>query len=272
MFFQVDNQKCNKDQICVVECPARILEMTEQGPVMRDGGEDACIRCGHCVAVCPVAAVQLDFLSPEECLPVSSKVLPDTQQAELFLRSRRSIRTYRKKPLPKEILEKALDIASAAPTGSNRQPVKWLVFYEQKDVETIAAHVTDWMRYMLANHPDVAANFNMEKLVADVDKGIDRICRNAPHLVFAYASKEFGIAAADCHTALAYLELALPAFGAGSCWAGYIYFAASQWPPLAAFLAVPEEYQLHGGVMAGYPKFVYHRIPSRNAPDITYRQ
>jgi nitroreductase/NAD-dependent dihydropyrimidine dehydrogenase PreA subunit len=270
MFFQVDNQKCTQDKICVMECPARILEMTEQGPVMREGGEDVCIRCGHCVAVCPVAAVELDFLTPAECLPIDKDLLADTQQAELFLRSRRSIRTYRKKQLPKEILENALNIASAAPTGSNRQPVKWLVFYEPKEVEIIAAHVIDWMRYMLANHPDVAANFNMEKIVADADKGLDRICRNAPHLVFAYASKEFGIAAADCHTALAYLELALPAFGAGSCWAGYIHFAASQWPPLTAFLALPDGYQLHGAVMAGYPKFGYHRIPPRNNADITY--
>jgi len=271
MFFQVDYEKCNTDQICVLECPARIIEMAEQGPVMIEGGEEVCISCGHCVAVCPEAAIKMDMLSPDDCLEIDTALLPNIEQTELFLRSRRSIRTYLKKPVPKDVLEKVLAIASAAPTGSNRQPVKWLVFHERKDVETIAAHVVDWMRYVLANHPDVAAAFNMEKILADVENGIDRICRDAPHMVFAYAGKEFGIADADCHTAIAYLELALPSFGAGSCWAGYVSFAASQWPPLAEFLALPDEYTFHGAVMVGFPKFEYKRIPPRNLPDIVYR-
>jgi nitroreductase len=44
----------------------------------------------------------------------------------------------------------------------------------------------------------------------------------------AHASNEFGSAAAGCHTAVAYLELALPGFGLGSCWAGYVNYAAGQ--------------------------------------------
>ena len=271
MFFQVTSEKCNMDGICVLECPARILEMTGQGPVMQEGGADICIRCGHCVAVCPEAAVKLDFLSPDDCIEIDRGQLPDANQAELFLRSRRSIRSYRKKPMPKEDLEHALAIASCAPTGSNRQPVKWLVFHDRKDVEVIAGHVVDWMRYVLANHPEVAATFNMERILSDVASGIDRICRHAPHLVFAYASKESGVASADCHTAIAYLELVLPSLDAGSCWAGYVNFAASQWPPLAEFLALPEGFLFHGAVMVGYPKFHYHRIPPRKLPDIVYR-
>lgn len=271
MFFQVKYHVCNQDQICVQECPARILQMTEQGPVMEAGGEELCIRCGHCVAVCPVAAITMDFLAPEDCLEIDQHLLTDMEQTDHLLRSRRSIRTYRQKALPKDVLEHALAIASAAPTGSNRQQVKWLVFHERKDVEAIAAHVADWMRYMVTSQPEVAAAFNMQKILSDVDKGIDRICRHAPHLLFAYAHKDIGVAPADCHTALAYLELALPALGAGSCWAGYVNFAAGQWPPLAAFLAVPEGYRVHGAVMVGYPKFRYHRIPPRKAPDIIYR-
>jgi len=217
MLFQVDTIACNKDKICVMECPARILEMSNDGPVMVAGGEEVCIRCGHCLAVCPVEAVTLDFLSPSDCLVVDQEGALDSQQAEMFLRSRRSIRTYKQKPLGKDILEKALTVASSAPTGSNRQLVKWLVLYERRDVETVAKHVVDWMRYMLANHPEVAAKFNMQKILDDVERGVDRICRQAPHLVFASIGKEIGVGAADCHTALAYLELILPSLGGGSC-------------------------------------------------------
>ena len=271
MFFQVDTTICNKDEICVLECPARILTMNADGPVMVKGGEEFCIRCGHCVAVCPVGAVALEFLSPDECLQIEDGYFSDAQQAEMFLRSRRSIRTYRQQPLDKNTLEKALKIASSAPTGSNRQLVKWLVLYERSDVENVVTHVVDWMRYTLANDPDMAAQLNMQKILNDVEQGADRICRQAPHLVFAYIDKEVGVGAADCHTALSYLELSLPSLGGGSCWAGYVMRAVSQWPPLVQFLGLSEEFCLYGAVMVGIPKFHYHRIPSRNMPDITYR-
>lgn len=271
MFFQVDAAVCNEDGICVEACPARVLQMTSSGVAMVAGGEESCISCGHCSAVCPVAAVTLDLPGAAASQPRMDTVAFSAEQAECFLRSRRSIRVYRSRPLSQELLEKALAVASAAPTGSNRQPVHWLVFRDRKEVETVAAHVADWMRYVLATHPEVAASLNMAKIVADVECGIDRICRNAPHLIFAYADAASGVAAIDCHTALAYLELILPSLGGGSCWAGYVHFAASQWQPLVDFLALPEGYRLHGALMAGYPRFRHHRIPERNAPKIVYR-
>ncbi len=271
MFFTVDYSKCNQDSLCVLECPAKIIEMGEKGPVVVEGAEEICIKCGHCVAICPEAALTLDFLAPESCREVDEKLHLTADHVEHFLRSRRSIRTYRKKVVPLDILEKSLSVASSAPTGSNRQSVKWLVVHEGKDVQAVGEHVIDWMRYMLTNHPDIAINYNMEKLIEAWDNNIDRICRDAPHLIFAYALKENGSGKADCDTAISYLELALPSFGLGSCWAGYITFAANQWPPLADFLGVNgDESQIQGAVMVGYPKFSYKRIPTRNKPDITF--
>ncbi|WP_136807712.1 nitroreductase family protein [Desulfosediminicola flagellatus] len=271
MFFAVDNEKCIQDNICVDECPAKILSMEGDGPVMVEGGEEICIRCGHCVAVCPVEAVGLDFLKPEDCIDIDKSLLPNEEQAHHFLTSRRSIRTYSKKNLPKEIIEKVLAVASCAPTGSNRQPVKWLVFHQREQVEAIAAHVIDWMKYVVVNHPEVAATMNMQKIIDDAANGIDRICRDAPHLVFTYSAKEFSVAPADCHTAIAYLELLLPVYGAGSCWAGYVNGASNQWPPLKEYLKLPEDHLVHGAAMIGYPEYEYYRIPPRNQPNIEYR-
>lgn len=271
MFFQVDNERCIKDQLCVLECPARILEMGDHGPVMVEGGVDICIHCGHCVAVCPTEAASLEFLSPADCLVAEENEIVDWRQAEIFLKSRRSIRTYSKKALTRDVLQKALDVASAAPTGSNRQLVKWLVLEKREDVAKVADHVIDWMRHLIDNMPEVASALNMERIVEGYEQGMDRICRQAPHLVFAHTHKEVGVGAADCCTALAYLELILPSLGGGSCWAGYVTFAASQWPPLQDFLGLGKEQVIHGAVMAGVPKFSYPRIPPRNPAVITFR-
>ena len=268
--FKIDQEKCDKDGICAIECPAHIIKMTKQGPVPIESAEEFCIKCGHCVAVCPKAAFSLEFLSPDQCMPIEKSLLLDANHVEHFLRSRRAVRRYKNKVVPKDVFEKALEIACSAPTGSNRQPVRWLVIDKKADVVKIGAHVIDWMRYVLKTHPKMALMFNMEALIIEWDRGTDRICRDAPILVFAYASDEFASAAADCHTALAYLELALPGFGLGSCWAGYVNTAANKWPDIAGELKLPEKHSFHGALMVGFPKLKYYRAPKRNVPDIRY--
>jgi nitroreductase/ferredoxin len=270
--FTIDHEKCDKDGICALECPAHIIEMTDNGPVPSVGAEEICIQCGHCVAVCPRAALTLKFLSPEECMPVKKDLALDAAHTEHFLRSRRAVRRYRDKPVPRDLFEKALGIACCAPTGSNRQEVRWLVIDNRKDVKTIAAHVIEWMRHLVKTRPELALPLNMQTLIQHWEQGSDRICRDAPQLVFAHASNEFGSAAADCHTALAYLELALPGFGLGSCWAGYVNYAAGQWPPLAKFLCFPDNHSCHGALMVGFPKFRYFRAPRRNHPVVRYHE
>ena len=101
--FKIDIEKCDKDGICAIECPAHIIEMTKQGPIPAEGAEETCIQCGHCVAVCPKAAITLEFLSPEECMPVQKELILDAAHTEHFLRSRRAVRRYKNKPVPKDI-------------------------------------------------------------------------------------------------------------------------------------------------------------------------
>ncbi len=268
--FTIDNEKCDKDGLCAIDCPAHIIEMTKQGPVPVKGAEEACIKCGHCVAVCPKAAFTLESLSPEQCMPIKKDLILTPDHTEHFLRSRRSIRRYKDKPVPKDVFEKALAIACAAPTGSNRQTVRWLVIDKKEDVVKVGSHVINWMRHVSTTNPKIAEMFNMHTLIAEWDRGVDRICRDAPQLVFAYASDEFGSAPADCHIALTYLELALPGFNLGSCWAGYVKYAVDQWPELAKQLNFPEKHTCHGALMVGFPKIKYFRAPKRNAPDIQY--
>ena len=270
--FNINHEKCDKDGICAIECPAHIIKMTKEGPVPSAYAEEFCIQCGHCVAVCPKGAFNLQTLSPDQCMPIEKNLMISTDQAEHFLRSRRSIRRYKEKEIPTELFEKALKIACCAPTGSNKQPVQWLIINKKEDVIKIAAHVIDWMKYVSKMHPEIAQALNMKILISQWDKGIDRICRNAPQLVFAYASDEFGSGAADCHTAMAYLELVLPGFGLGSCWAGYLNYAAGQWPDLKKELNLPEKHTSQGALMVGYPKMKYFRAPERNTPVIKYHK
>ena len=102
--------------------------MTDKGPEPVQGAEDLCIRCGHCVAACPKAALALDTLAPEECLPINNDFLLNPDQAEHFLHYRRSIRDYKDKAVDRETLSELIRVASHAPSGHNSQPVTWKIW------------------------------------------------------------------------------------------------------------------------------------------------
>lgn len=271
--FTVDKEKCKRDGICVTECPLRILEMKDASlpPTPVKEAEELCIRCGHCVAVCPHGAFSLDGMSPEDCPPLRKDMALGVEHVEHFLRSRRSIRTYQDKEVEREKLGRLIDIARYAPTGSNSQQVKWLVVNSREGVRSLAATVVDMSRHLIKANNPVAKKYRLAGIVSAWEGGLDMVSRGAPALVFVHAPKDYIAAQVDSSIALTFLDLAAPAFGLGTCWAGFVMIASAQWPPLQQTLSLPEGHACFGAMMIGYPKYHYHRLPLRKEADIAWR-
>lgn len=208
-------------------------------------------------------------MKPEDCPPVRKNMALGIE-AEHFLRSRRSIRSYQAKELEKEKIAKLIDIARYAPTGRNSQHIKWLVINSGETVRDMAGMTIDWMKHLVKEKHPLAASYKLERIVGIWDSGYDIICRGAPGLVVAYAPKEYGGAHLDSTIALTFLDLAAPSVGFGTCWAGFFMIAAANWPPLQQALALPEGHACFGAMMIGYPKYKYQRLPLRNKPDILW--
>ncbi|UCG07782.1 MAG: nitroreductase family protein [Desulfobacterales bacterium] len=271
--LSVYQEKCKRDGICIAECPTGIIEFKtkEAFPTIIDGGDEFCITCGHCVAVCPHGAMNHAVMSSEACPPVRNDLSLGPDQVEHFLRSRRSIRTYKKKPVDRKTLAKLIDIACFAPSGHNRQPVNWLMIYDSEEVYRLAGLVIDWMQNLIKDASPLAAAMHMDRVVAAWEAGTERICRGAPHIVVAHAPEDERTAQAACTIALAYVELAAPSFGLGACWAGYFNAAANFWPPMKEALSLPDGHVSFGAMMIGHPKYRYQRLPSRNEARIIWR-
>lgn len=271
--FTVDTDKCERDGVCVAECPVRIIELKDDGGVPRpvEGAGALCINCGHCVAACPHGALSLKTQPVEDCEPIQEDLLPSAEAVAHFLKSRRSIRTYRQKPVEKETLEQLIDVARFAPSGHNRQPVSWMVIHDPGESQRLAGFVIEWMRHTIDAQPEMADSLNLERVVAGWENGLDPILRGAPHVIVAHAPKTLMPAPPACTIALSHLELAAYAQGLGACWAGYFNAAANQWKPMREALALPEGDAPFGAMMIGFPKFEYHRIPKRKPARIAWR-
>lgn len=271
--LQIDRERCQRDGICADVCPALIITLKgDHGyPELVQGGEERCIRCGHCVAVCPHGALSHAAMAAADCPTIDRGRLPDMDQVEQFLRSRRSIRRYKKEPLDRETLARLIDLARYAPSGHNFQPVRWRVVEAPAAVQDLAGHVADWMRHLMAEKSPMVGALHLDKVVEAWDKGHDRICRKAPHLIVAHGAKANPTAPAAATIALTFLDLAAAAMGLGACWAGYFNTAANLWPPLKEALALPEGHVALGTMMVGRPKYRYQRLPLRNAPQVAWQ-
>ena len=271
--FTIHQKKCKRDGICAAECPAQVIFQADKKsfPAPIENAEEFCIHCGHCVAVCPYGAIELEDMPAADCEIITQEMLPDEAAVRHFLEARRSIRQYKDKPVPRKILEELIATARYAPTGSNKQQVHWTIFQRAEEVHELAALVVDFMKLMLPDTTDEAVIRRFRRIVGAWDSGRDRIMRGAPHLVLVHSPTDMSFPAADCAIAITYLELYAFARGLGTCWAGYFTAAANAYEPLIKKLGLPSGHQCYGAVMLGYPQYGYHRIPRRNDPQITWR-
>lgn len=269
--IRVDLEKCERDGFCVAACPLGILTMDEEeGPQVVRGLAQHCIACGHCVAACPHGALDnvRNPLSAQGILPRYPVV--DSTTALAFLRSRRSVRRYRNDQVPREQITKALEAARFAPSGHNSQGISYLIVDDPSALRHVTRLVVEWMRGLVVTQPELASRLHMPGIIKAHENGEDRILRNAPVLIAAFAPRNLTPAPVSSNLALEYLELYATTFGLGTCWAGYTQVCAQQFAPLVKFLKIPEDCMVTGMMMLGYPKFGYYRLPERNPLSITW--
>jgi len=271
--IEIDEQKCKRDGICASDCPSGIISLKDKDsfPEMIPGGEAACLVCGHCVAVCPHGALRHTKIPSKACPELIKDLLIGQEQVVQFLRSRRSIRQYRDKPVEKETIQRLIEVARYAPTGGNTQLVEWWVYTDRNDLRRFSAMVVDWMRQVIETVPPTSLPPYFPRILTAWQSGQDTILRNAPVLILALAPAESATGMVDLTIALSYLQLAALPMGLGTCWAGLVQRALLQWPPLKLALGLPEKSPHHYPMMLGYPRLEYHRLPERRQAKITWK-
>jgi len=261
-----DYEKCNADGICAEVCPRKLITVDDNDSKPRAIPEAAelCITCGHCLTVCPTDAISLNGIDPESCPPVEKGLWPDYEQLDRLLKSRRSIRVYKDRPVDSKIIETLLETCRFSPSGSNGQPVNWIIATGSRRLKDLAQLVIDWMKHAVETNQPVAGRMHLDVVVKGWERGEDRIFRGAPMVVMTQAPETASLPRESCIIAMTYLDLAAASMGLGACWIGYLMMAAMHHAPLREALGIPQDHQLYGAMVVGYPKYSYRRIPPRN--------
>lgn len=266
----VDQDLCTRCGICSNVCTMGVIDPADENtlPNVQDAKAGLCIRCGHCEAYCPSQALLLND-RPDERVPLPAGAGTIAfEDIGYYLKKRRSVRHFTKDPVPKAKILEILDVSRYAASGGNGQPVEWIVVHDPKKVKKIAGLTIEWMKTLQnMNHP---MSGYIPILIAAWDAGNDPICRGAPHLLFAHIPEGNPMASIDAIIALTHFDIAAPAYGIGTCWAGFVAMAAASYAPLQKELGMPAGRKSAYAMMFGNPQYKVYGIPRRKPLEVTW--
>ncbi len=200
--------------------------------------------------------------------------MADFERVELLegLRTTRAIRRYRDEPVPDEVLRDVLFAATRAPSGSNRQPFRFMVFADSarsREVkELVARGAREIWGGKRANEgydegSGKVADSPKARMAATMQHYVDNFA-DVPVLVLAINLRYRGkvhIEGASIYPACQNLLLAARALGYGGALTA---FHAPVEAELVTLLALPEHAQIAATITLGKPAGAHG--PVRRAP------
>jgi nitroreductase/NAD-dependent dihydropyrimidine dehydrogenase PreA subunit len=271
MKIAIDPAKCTRCGVCIEICPTYIFSTGSQLPEVHR--EQYCLSCGHWVAVCPEDAIRHEGLDTGNFLARKDSV-PSPDVIYHFLRSRRSCRTFEERAVPRDVLEKLLDVTRYAPTGTNIQDVEFTIIADPARVLRLAlmagAFYGRLVKEIEASKEPIpsrtARRMDAFRHYHEYSRQcIDKIFRGGKAVVLAQAPEGNIVGSDNCHYSLYNLILLAHAMDLGTCLSQTFVNAAQGDPEIQRELAIPSGQKIHGCVAIGFPKYEYYKLPARRS-------
>ncbi len=248
----LNKSQCKQCGKCVRICPFTVLKMKDGYPELVS--DKTCLDCYHCVCVCEENALSPELKSQEDALALQEDK-DFAEKLSKLVKSRRSIRKYKKDKVEKVLIQRVLDTVKMCPTAKNQQSLKWVVVEGRDTVDKIMGMVLNWVKET-GNAPEILSEYEI---------GNNVVTLNAPNLLFCYSDEKTIAPQVDCMIAMTTTELLLNAEGVGTCHAGYLRRISSTCQSIREFLDIPEGFQIYGALTLGYADNEnYKKIPYRN--------
>ena len=286
----IDKEQCTGCGLCVQICPSQAFSLLSDKVALTG---DCSFSCDHCAAICPAGAIRLMDLD-ESALEFSTfqqdkRWLPpgETDIAGLvrLMRSRRSVRIYQDKPVPRRILTDLIKIGITAPSGTNSQ--RWtftiipnrhsmmefghLVAAFYRRLNRLAAR--GWLRKLLKlfgrRELDLYYQEYYQRIEAGLDawekEGKDILFHGAPAAILVGARPGASCPMEDALLAAQNILLAAHAMGLGTCLIGFAVEAMKREKKIKATLGIPADEGVYAVIALGYPTLAFRRPAGRRS-------
>lgn len=250
--IKISQDKCIGCGMCTRDCPAYNLELQNKKAVVKT---QDCIMCGHCVAICPKAAVSISGFD-EPPVEIEKPVILEPDRLRDAIRTRRSIRQYKEKAVPPEVIEQIIEAGRLTPSGGNAQDVSYIVL--QKEISHYERIAVQFARKLLP----------MVKLVSKTAKNavID------DHFFFKKAPVAIVVVSKDkinASLAASNMELMAEAHGLGVLYSGFFARIANNSRKLRHLLNLTHAKAVTTLVL-GYPNVNYRRTAQKDPAVVRY--
>ena len=242
----IDKEKCIGCGKCVRDCVAFALFIEDGKANIREG----CIECGHCFAICPTGAVDMPAYDKSDCKSVTDLSVIDSAVLLEGIKSRRTVRQYKDKPVEKEKIDMILKAGQYAPTGSNSQNVAFTILGAKQD--EIERKCVKLFR------TGVGIGSKFSKSLKNAQITDDFFFKGAP-LVIVVSGHD----SVNASLASAYMELTANSLGLGVLYSGFFCACTKLNPSINAALKLPKGHKAVTCMIIGYPDVKYERIAPR---------
>lgn len=270
--LKIDKTKCIHCGLCIKDCSCSVLEFDENKfPKVAENGDSRCMECQHCLAVCPVAALSILGKNPENSVEIFANHNPENILN--LIQTRRSVRQFKKENIDKKLLKKLQDMLKWTPTGCNDHRLMFTFIDDCGALEKFKYKTYSCLKELFAQRPFPKEASKLLRFKEPINKGLDPVFRNAPHMVIVSSPVDAPCASVDPIIALSYFELYAQSMGIGTLWCGLAYYCLDLLPNLVKELNIPDGYKPQYCMLFGNPAVTYKRgIQPKEFKIITYRK
>ncbi len=267
--FTVNREKCIHCGMCANDCGAGVIEFDKNGyPLIKSENEPYCMKCQHCLAICPAGAISICNKKPEDS-DICDDNLPNDVQMLNLIRHRKSIRSYKHENLDKSTLQKLKDMLKYSPTGCNNHKLHVSVIDDVEIMDRFRNRTNNTIKKAFLSNKWIPVTRKFEKFKQQFIDGKDIIFRNAPHMIVVSVPVSAPCAPVDPIILLSYFELYAQSLGVGTLWCGFAEIALKLIPELCQYLEIPEGYKVGYVMLFGKSDLKYQRATQPEDYDIT---
>ena len=293
---KIETERCKKDGLCATVCPKGIFVQQKKLVIPDLVDEEGCIACGQCVAICRQNAISHSEFSSTTIRAIQFEQMPTTEQVMTLLKTRRSIRAFRDKPLPNDTIERIIDGARFAPSGHNSQSTEFLVVQDRDLLNQVSAMVIEYLKFevnrfanplfrtlaLLADREMAESGLHeipgFKRMIQSFETGTDPILHGAPVLLAFHARRTVGFADINAQLALQNASIVAHTLDIGHFYTGWVVSPcrapmARAWNRrIPSLLGIPSDNNLYGALALGYPIPRFKNMIERKSPRIRWAQ